>query len=326
MQAVVATDNGDPSVLESRAVPVPEPEEGEVRIEVERAGVNFADIEKRRGTYPEAPTPPYSPGIEVAGRIDETGASVDRQPGEAVAALVDSGGYAEYAVAPEPRLLDVPRNVALGDAAALPVQFLTAHNALFEWGNLRDGERVLVHAAAGGVGTAAVQLASAAGATVFGTASTDAKLDLAAELGATHTINYETADVVDAIDRHAGGDGVDLVLDGVGGDAFYAGLDALGDCGRIVTYGVASGDIPTVATPRLLFGNKSVRGYHLEHALTHATERVHAGIRGLADRFETGEIRVVIGDERPLADAAEVHRAIEARETTGKQLLVPPGK
>lgn len=326
MQAVVATDYGDPSVLESRAVPVPKPGESEVRIEVERAGVNFADIEKRRGTYPEAPTPPYGPGIEVAGRIDETGAGVDRHPGEAVAALVGGGGYAEYAVAPERRLLDIPPSVALGDAAALPVQFLTAHNALFEWGNLRDGERVLVHAAAGGVGTAAVQLAAAAGATVFGTASTDAKLDLATELGATHAINYETADIVDAIDRHTGGDGVDLVLDGVGGDAFYAGLDALGDCGRIVTYGMASGNIPTVAIPRLLFENKSVRGYHLEHALAHATDRVHAGIRGLADRFGAGDIRVVVGDERPLTEAADVHRAIEARETTGKQLLVPPGK
>jgi NADPH2:quinone reductase len=326
MQAVVATDDGDPSVLESREVPVPDPEEGEVRIDIERAGVNFADIEKRRGTYPDAPAPPYIPGIEVSGRIDETGPNVDRQSGEAVAALVDSGGYAEYAVAAEGRLFDVPPTVALGDAAALPVQFLTAHNALFEWGELREGERVLVHAAAGGVGTAAVQLAAAAGATVFGTASTDAKLALATELGATHTINYETADIVDAIDEITGGDGVDLVLDGVGGDAFYAGLDALADCGRIVTYGMASGDIPTVATPRLLFENTSVHGYHLEHALDHATERVRAGIDSLADRFGTGEIRVVVGDERPLADATAVHRAIEARETTGKQLLIPPGE
>jgi len=325
MQAVVATDDGDPSVLEPREVPVPKPGEGEVRIDVERAGVNFADVEKRRGTYPDAPTPPYVPGIEVAGRIDGTGPNVDREPGEAVAALVDEGGYAEYAVAAESRLLDVPLSVALGDAAALPVQFLTAHNALFEWGELVGGERVLVHAAAGGVGTAAVQLAAAAGATVFGTASTDAKLDLAAELGATHVINYERADVVDAIDAHTDGDGVDLVLDGVGGDAFYAGLDALADCGRIVTYGLASGTVPTVATPRLLFGNKSVRGYHLEGALDHATQRVRAGIDGLTDRFETGDVRVVVGDERPLADAAAVHRAIEARETTGKLLLVPPG-
>ena len=326
MQVVVATDDGDPSVLESRAMPVPDPGAGEVRIDVERAGVNFADIEKRRGAYPNAPTPPYVPGIEVAGRIDEVGSNVDRHPGETVAALVDGGGYAEYAIAAEPRLLDVPPTVGLGDAAALPVQFLTAHNALFEWGELREDERVLVHAAAGGVGTAAVQLAVAAGATVFGTASTDAKLALATELGVTHAINYETADVVDAIDRLTDGDGVDLVLDGVGGDAFYAGLDALADCGRIVTYGLASGDVPTVSTPRLLFGNKSVRGYHLEGALDHATERVHAGIRGLTDRFETGDVRVVVGDERPLADAAAVHRAIEARETTGKQLLIPPGE
>lgn len=323
MRAVEATARGDPSVLSVAEVPVPDPEAGEVRIAVRRAGVNFADVEKRRGRYPDAPTPPYVPGIEVAGRIDAVGTGVDRRPGERVAAILDGGGYAEYATAAAGGLIDVPEGVDLGAAAGIPVQFLTAHNALFEWGDLDAGERVLVHAAAGGVGSAAVQLAADAGATVFGTASTAEKLSLAADLGVDHPIDYAEANVAATVERITDGAGVDLVLDGVGGDAFYAGLDALADCGRIVAYGVASGEVPTVSTPRLLFGNGAVIGYHLGHALDHAPERVRAGLERLIDRFEAGAVEVVIGAEFPLAAAADAHRALEARETTGKVLLSP---
>lgn len=324
MQVVEVTDYGDPDVLEVTEAPVPTPAEHEVRIDVERVGVNFADIEKRRGNYPDAPTPPYVPGIEVAGRIDATGPGVAREPGDRVAAILDRGGYAEYAIAATDALVDPPAALDLAEAAGLPVQFVTAHNALFEWGDLSEGERVLIHAAAGGVGTAAVQLAANAGATVLGTASTDDKLTVASELGVEHPINYTEEDTVEAIDAATGGQGVDLVLDGVGGDAFYDGLDALADCGRIVTYGMASGDIATVATPRLLFENKSVLGYHLGHALDHTPDRVHTGIDRLNERIRADEIRVVVDDEFPLADAAAAHAAIEARETTGKVLLSPP--
>lgn len=324
MRVVEVTDYGGPSVLETREEPIPEPGASEVRIRVERAGVNFADIEKRRGNYPNGPTPPYVPGIEVAGRIDATGPDVDRHCGEAVTAIVDGGGYAEYAIARADRLIEPPEGVDLVAAAAIPVQFVTAHNTLFEWGELTDADRVLVHAAAGGVGTAAVQLASRAGATVFGTASTERKVTLAEELGVDHPINYEDEDVVTAIDAITDGDGVDLVLDGVGGEAFTAGVDALADFGRIVTYGVASGDVPTVAAPRLLFENKSVRGYHLEHALEHAPGRVQTGIDRLTERFERDDVRVVIGGEWPLTEAEQAHAAIDSRETTGKVLLTPP--
>lgn len=325
MRVVEATAHGDPSVLSVGEAPRPDPGAGEVRIAVERAGVNFADVEKRRGRYPDGPAPPYVPGIEVSGRIDAVGAGVDRRPGDPVAAILDGGGYAEYAVAPADAPIDVPAGVDLAAAAGVPVQFLTAHNALFEWGGLESGERVLIHAAAGGVGSAAVQLAADAGATVFGTASTAEKRSFAAALGVDHPIDYTDADVAGTIDAATDGAGVDLVLDGVGGEAFYAGLDALGDCGRIVAYGLASGDVPTVSTPRLLFENRAVLGYHLGHALDHAPERVRAGLDRLADRFAAGAIRVVVGREFPLAAAADAHRAIEARETTGKVLLSPGG-
>ncbi|MFB6280870.1 MAG: zinc-binding alcohol dehydrogenase family protein [Haloferacaceae archaeon] len=325
MRAVRVREHGGPSVLSVAEVPRPDPGRGEVRIDVERSGVNFADIEKRRGRYPDPPEPPYVPGIEVAGRIDAVGAGVGRRPGERVAAIIDRGGYAEYATAPADALIGVPAGVGLGAAAGVPVGCLTAHNALFEWGGLEPGERVLVHAAAGGVGTAAVQLAADAGATVFGTASTAEKLSLAADLGADHAIDYTATDVAARIADITDGEGVDLVLDGVGGDAFYAGLDALADCGRIVAYGLASGDVPTVATPRLLFGNRAVLGYHLGHAREHAPERVRAGLDRLTDRLAAGAVEVTVGAEYPLADAAEAHRAVEARETRGKVLLSPDG-
>ncbi|MFB6303096.1 MAG: zinc-binding alcohol dehydrogenase family protein [Haloferacaceae archaeon] len=323
MRVVEATAHGDPSVLSVGEASRPAPDAGEVRIAVERAGVNFADVEKRRGRYPDAPTPPYVPGIEVAGRIDAVGPGVDRQRGERVAAILDGGGYAEYAVAAADVLFDLPAGVDPAAAAGIPVQFTTAHNALFEWGDLSSGERVLVHAAAGGVGTAAVQLAADAGATVFGTASTAEKLSLAVDLGVDHPIDYTGTDVAARVEEITGGRGVDLVLDGVGGEAFYAGLDALADCGRIVAYGMASGSVPTVSTPRLLFENQAVLGYHLGHALDHAPKRVRAGMDRLVDRFEAGAVEVVIGREFPLADAAGAHRAVEARETTGKVLLAP---
>ncbi|MFB6299904.1 MAG: zinc-binding alcohol dehydrogenase family protein [Halobacteriales archaeon] len=323
MRVVEVTEYGDPSVLTVTQKPRPEPTDDEVRIDVVRAGVNFADIEKRRGNYPDGPAPPYVPGIEVSGTIDATGPDADRQVGEPVTAIVDGGGYAEYVVTSVETLIDIPSGMDLATAVALPVQFLTAHNALFEWGGLETGERVLIHAAAGGVGTAAVQLAHQTGATVFGTASTADKLAVASDLGVSHPIDYTTEDVTSVIEDVTDGDGVDLVLDGVGGDAFYASVDALADCGRIVTYGMASGDIPTISTPRLFFANQSLLGYHLGHALEHAPERVQTGVNTLTDRFETGAFTVEIGLELPLSEAMDAHEALASRETVGKTALIP---
>lgn len=323
MRAIRATAHGSPSVLEPITTAPPTPADDEVRIAVERAGVNFADLEKRRGRYPENPTPPYIPGIEVSGRVDSAGDETAYKRGDRVAGIVDQGGYAESVVASESRLLDVPFNVDLGVAAALPIQYVTAHNALFEWGGLQAGERVLIHAAAGGVGTAAVQLANDAGATVFGTASTADKRALASDLGVEHPIDYTTEDVANVIESRTDSEGVDLVLDGVGGDAFYAGVDALAEGGRIVTYGMASGNIPTVATPRLLFNNQTVMGYHLLHALTHAPTRVRNGMDRVMRRFANGALTVVEDRVLPLTMADQAHHALAERETVGKVFLQP---
>lgn len=323
MKAIEITDHGPSGVLESTDQVQSAPGPHEVLIDVEAIGVNFADVDHRRGQYPGSPDPPYVPGMEAAGTVVETGPKVDLAVGKRVVAFLETGAYAETIVAPTNRLFAVPDAMDLRTAAGVPVQFLTAYHALFEWGDVETAETVLIHAAAGGVGTAAVQLAAATDTTVFGTASSDEKLARAVDLGLDHPINYEREALVDEVDEHTDGAGIDLVLDGVGGKAFYGSLDALAGFGRIVVYGVASGNVPAAATPRLLFENKSVRGFHLGHAFEHQPARITAAMPGLLDRIVAGELDVIVDRTFPLADAATAHEHVESRESVGKVILEP---
>ncbi|WP_135305135.1 quinone oxidoreductase family protein [Haloarcula amylovorans] len=329
MRAIEVSAYGDSDELALTERPVPEPTIGEVSIAVEAAGINFADIEQRRGNYPDSPSPPFVPGLEVAGIVleigddDDTGAKTDLVPGDRVAALTSRGGYAEIATAPIETTIRIPDSLSMAEATALPVQGLTAHNTLHGWGKLSAGERVLVHAGAGGVGSLAVQLADAAGATVYATASTAEKRTLTADLGADHAIDYTTTDVADAVQELTTGEGVDLVLDGVGGNAFTASVEALAPAGRIVSFGMASGSVPTVATPRLFFANQSVVGYHLEHAIEHVPERVLDAVPALVKSLGTGRLEVVIDRILPLEQAGKGHDALSNRETVGKVVLEP---
>lgn len=323
MRAIEASQYGDAEVLQVVEREKPEPEPGEVRIEIEAAGINFADIMQRRGRYPGGPEAPFVPGLEAAGRVDAVGEGAGLSEGDRVVAMLQNGGYAEHATVPAHSVFPIPEGMGFETAAGFPVQFLTAHGCLFGWGELEDDERVLIHAAAGGVGTAAVQLASRAGAEVFGTASTAEKLDLAERLGCDHPINYTDTDFVEVVRERTDGDGVDLVLDGVGGDVFHDSLDALSHFGRIVTYGVASGDPPAVETPRLLFENVSVIGYHLGQAVTRDPGRALAGIPELTQGLTEGDLEVVLGKRFALDDAGDAHRYIEDRKSSGKVLLLP---
>ncbi|WP_276281909.1 quinone oxidoreductase family protein [Halorussus caseinilyticus] len=323
MRTVEVREFGDSDVLAVTDAEKPEPAAGEVRIEVEAAGVNFADIMQRRGHYVGGPEPVYVPGMEAAGTVDAVGEGVEREVGDRVVGMTGRGAYAEYALAGADSLFEVPEGMSFAEAAGFPVQFLTAHAVLHEWGGLEEGERVLVHAAAGGVGTAAVQLASAAGAEVFGTASTDAKLELAERLGCDHPINYEAADFAEEIDAVTDGGGVDLVLDGVGGETFARSLDALSHFGRVVAYGAASGEPGEVETTRLLFENKSVLGFHLGNALQRDPQRILQSVPELEAMLADGDLEVVVGQRFDLEDAADAHAAIENRETTGKVVLEP---
>ncbi|WP_134672551.1 quinone oxidoreductase family protein [Halorussus marinus] len=323
MNAIQVTEFGDSDALEVIDAETPEPDAGQVRIDVEAAGINFADIMQRRGHYKGGPTPPFVPGMEAAGTVDAVGEGADAAEGDRVVAMTGVGGYAEYALADADSLFEVPESMEFEAAAGFPVQFLTAHAVLHEWGGLEAGENVLVHAAAGGVGTAAVQLAAAADATVFGTASTGEKLELAEGLGCDHPINYETTDLREVVAEETDGAGVDLVLDGVGGDAFSRSVDALAHFGRIVTYGAASGVPGQVDTTDLLFENKSVRGFHLGNALERTPERVLQSVPELQKLLAAGDLEVVVGDSFDLTDAAAAHEAIESRETVGKVVLTP---
>jgi NADPH2:quinone reductase len=323
MRAVEATEYGDSNVLENVERDLPEPGEGELRIDVEAAGINFADIMQRRGVYPGGPDAPYVPGMEVAGTVDATGEGVGVSEGDRVVAMVDSGGYAEYAVADARTLLPCRDGLSSAEAGGFPVQFLTAHSCLFGWGGLEEDDRVLIQAAAGGVGTAAVQMASNAGAEVFGTASAPEKLELAGELGCDHPINYEETDFREVVEEETDGEGVDLVLESVGGDVFDRSLDALAHFGTLVTYGVASGVPAKASNQRLLFENKTVKGFHLGQASQRDPSRIMNAVPELTEGFESGDLEVVVGETFDLGDAAEAHSFIENRESTGKVVLTP---
>jgi NADPH2:quinone reductase len=339
MQRVEVTEFGDSDALTVTEAEKPEPGAVEVRVAVEAVGINFADIMQRRGHYVGGPEPTYVPGMEAAGTVDAVGESVDHEEGDRVVAMTGQNGYAEYVLADADSLFEVPEAMSFEAAAGFPIQFMTAHAVLHEWGGLAEddraataaeperasgrAQRVLVHAAAGGVGTAAVQLASAAGAEVFGTASTEEKLELAERLGCDHPINYEKEDFREVVKAETGGEGVDIVLDGVGGETFAKSIDALSHFGRVVAYGAASGEPGEVDTTRLLFENESVEGFHLGNALQRDPQRILQSVPELQQMLAAGELEVVVGQTFPLEDAAAAHEAIENRETTGKVVLKP---
>lgn len=323
MQTVVVPEYGGADVLNVAEEDRPEPREGEVLIEIRAAGVNFADIMQRRGDYHGGPEPPYTPGMEVAGVISAVGENVDREVDERVASLTSDGGYAEYTSVGSRGLLEIPGDLSFEEAAGFPVQWLTAHNCLYEWGGLNTDETVLIHAAAGGVGSAAVQLARENGATVIGTASTPEKLSMIDRIGADHGIQYTEEDFVDRIEEITEGEGVDLVLDGVGGGTTDASLDALSSFGRMVSYGAASGEPGRPNTADLLFGNKRVIGYHLGRAIGAVPEKVMGAIPRLTELLGSGTLEVQLGRSFDLAEAAEAHQFIEERKSTGKVVLVP---
>jgi len=321
MRAIEVVDYGDSDELEATERERPEPGPGEVRIAVGAAGINFADIMQRRGVYPGGPKPPYVPGMEAAGTVDAVGEGVDLEEGDRVVAMLEGGAYAEYAVTNTHLCFPIPDGMSDEEAAGFPVQYLTAHSCLFGWGGLEAGESVLIQAAAGGVGTAAVQLASNAGATVFGTASTEEKLEVAAELGCDHPIQYTETDFREVIDAETDGAGVDLVLESVGDDVFERSLDAMAHFGRMVTFGVASGVPASVENRRLLFENKTVKGFHLGQATTHDPGRIMAAVPELTDALEAGDLEVIVGDSFTLEEAAAAHQYIEDRRSSGKVVL-----
>jgi NADPH:quinone reductase len=324
MKAMVATRWGEPSELEYVEVPDPEPGPGQVLVETRAMGCNFPDILMVQGKYQVKPPLPFSPGHEIAGVVRAVGAGITGvRPGERVIASLEWGGYAERAVTAAERVYPIPDALPFDQAAAFFVVYQTGYSALVRRAALQPGEWLLVHGAAGGVGLAAVQLGKALGARVIATAGTPEKLEIARQSGADVLIDYRTEDWVERVKAVTGGEGANVIYDPVGGDVFDGSTKCLAFEGRLLTIGFAGGRIPTVAVNRLLLKNISVVGVHWGYYQRRGSPLVQEWMDALLKLYDQGRIRPVIYRAYPLRDAAAALRALAARESYGKVVLVP---
>src|ERR1700677_226177 len=315
MRAIQMTEFGGPEVLELTELPTPEPGEDEVLIKVTRAGLNFADTHTRTNSYVQKATLPLVPGGEVTGIREDTG--------ERVVALVGSGGYAEYATAPKELVFAIPDALEDGAALALIIQGTTAWHLYRTAGRVAAGESVVVHAAAGGVGSLAVQLGHPLGARrVIATASSEEKRALALRLGAEVAIDPEPEGLTERLIEANGGQPVDVVFDMAGGEVFAASYDALAHFGRIVVCGIASQQPNQLSTGSLLRHSRAAVGFYLFHCLERPG-MFNDALSELFERAARGELEVVVGHTYPLEHAAQAHIALRERRTTGKLLLDP---
>lgn len=315
MKAVRFHELGGPDVLRVDEVETPQPGAGEVLIRVAVAGINYADTMLRKGTYFYKPKLPFTPGFEAAGTIEAVGAdSNNAQVGQRVMTKMQSGGYAEYVLAKAAEVIPIPDGLDFGKATALLAQGLTALGLLR---NLRSGQTVLVHAAAGGVGSLLVQLAKYKGARVIGTASTAEKLKTISDLGAEVTVNYTEANWPEQVLAATDGKGVDLLIEMVGGEIGRQNIRCLAAGGTMIVYGAASGEDFQISALGLLAKNQTVKGYTL---YIETPESLESFTRELMEHVANGRLQIMV-QEFALADAAAAHRAIESRQTTGKVVL-----
>jgi NADPH2:quinone reductase len=315
MRAIQISRYGGPEVLTSVELSDLQPAPGQLLVDVAAAGVNYADTHLADGSYLSSPALPFVPGSEVVGHTAD---------GRRVMGLSTGGGYAEKALLPAALTVDVPASIGDGEALALLVQGLSAWHLLRTSARLVPGETVVVNAAAGGVGSLAVQLAKAFGAgRVIATASTPDKQKLAQELGADVAVSGDADGYAERVIEANGGKRVDVIIDAVGGRVFDAALDALGQFGRLVTFGAAAREIAKPVEPgRLMKRNLSVIGFWLSPAL--AVPGMFAPpLTELFELVTSGRIRPIVGGEYALADAARAHQDLLARRTTGKLILRP---
>jgi NADPH2:quinone reductase len=322
MKAIRVDEFGGSDVLKLVEVEPPSPGEGEVLVEVRSVGVNYADAMRRRNRYLVETPLPFVPGSEIAGVVAEVGSGAENvKEGDRVVMLLGTGGYAEYAVAPARNLIPIPEGMSFDEAAATPLQGLTAYHVLKTSGMLEEGESVLVHAAAGGVGTLAMQMAKLMGAgTVIATASTQEKLDLAKSLGADVLVNYTEEDWPEQVREATDGAGADVILEMVGGDFIQKNLRCLNAFGRMVVYGAASGERGSLVPMDLMYKNQIVAGFYLPRIMGRP-ELFGPGLREILGWISSGDLKLIIGACYPLEKAREAHDALEGRQTTGKIVL-----
>ena len=342
MRAVVITRHGEPEVLRVEQRPDPPVGPGEVRVAVRAAGINFADLMARAGVYPDAPSPPCVVGYEVAGEVESVAPGVESQAvGDRVIAGTRFGGYAELVSVPEDQVIPLPDSLSFEQGAAFPVNYGTAYAALVIMGGLKQGERLLIHAAAGGVGIAATQLARQIGAEVFGTASASKHEAIRAQ-GVDHPIDYRNADFAAEAMRITGGIGLDLIIDAVGPSSFRKDYAILRPGGRLVMFGLSEvqtgekRDLPAVLrglvrmplatmpwwrSLSVMNENKGVFGLNMlkwwdDEGLDRVLEPLSAGL-------EAGDYEPVVAEVFPFERAADAHRFIGERRNVGKVVLTP---
>ena len=337
MRALVIPEYGPPEVLRVEERPEPQPGTGEARVAVKAAGINFAEIMARMGLYPDAPKPPVVMGYEFAGDVESVGAGVENvSVGDRVLGGCRFGGQAEMVVVEAAELLPLPPDWSYEEGAALPVNYATAYGGLVRYGGLRSGERVLIHAAAGGVGIASTQIAKLQGAEVFGTASRS-KHDAIRGFGVDHPIDYRSESFVKAVRRITGRKRpLDLVMDAIGGSSFRQSFSLLDAGGRLVCFGASSmvggekRSIPQlvkglVATPwfnpmTLMSASKAVIGLNVL-TLRDAKGQLDELVQPLAEWVNDGSLRPVVAESFPLERAADAHRFVQERKNVGKVVL-----
>ena len=343
MRAVVITQHGGPEVLQVQERPDPPVGPGEVRITVKAAGINFADTLARTGLYPDSPKVPCVVGYEVAGQVESVGAGVNSlEPGDRVVAGTRFNGQAELVTVRENMVYELPEEVSFEEGAAFPVNYATAQAGLVVMGGLKEGERVLIHAAAGGVGISATQIAKRLGAEVFGTAS-GSKHDAIREQGVDHPIDYRSQDFAEEIRRLTGGEGIDVAFDALGPSSFRKDYQLLRPGGRLIMYGASEvqtgqsrslpaalrtlAKSPFASMPwwkglGVMNENKGVFGLNML-SWWDAEGNLDRVIEPLIPALRQGELRPVVAEVFPFTSAPDAHRFIAERRNIGKVVLVP---
>lgn len=322
MKAAVIYENGGPEVLRYEEVPEPDCPDGCLVVDVEAVSVEGGDLLARAGG--ELPAVPHVVGYLSAGTVSEVGAGVtDRAVGDRVVALNAAGSHAARRAVPAAMTWRIPDGLDAAQAASVPVAFGTAYECLFTAGKLAEGQTVLIHAGAGGVGMAAIQLAKRAGATVIATASSDEKLERLKTLGLDHGINYAAGSFVEAVNQLTDSRGVEVAIDSVGGQNLVDSVGVLAYRGTLVSVGLAARAGSTIEARSLWTRNNALRGVFLGGAIVQEYARVHTMIADLLGRVAGGELHVEIDRSFPLADAAAAHEYIESRKAFGRVVMRP---
>ena len=323
MTVIAIQGKGGPDVLVAEERPMPAPGAGQVLIKVEAAGVNRPDVLQRKGLYPAPKGHSELLGLEVSGTVAATGDGATRfAVGDRVMALLNGGGYAQYALAEEAATLPVPAGLSMIEAAALPETFFTVWHNVFERGALKSGEWFLVHGGTSGIGVTAIQLAAALGARVIATAGSAAKCEACRALGAQRAIDYTQEDFVEVVKAETGGRGVDVILDMVGGDYVDRNIRSLGDDGRLVNIGYQSGSKVTVDMMRVMLKRLTLTGSTLRIRPTEIKGAIARAVETHAlPLLAAGKVKIVVDSTFPLKQAGAAHARMEGSQAIGKIVL-----